>query len=1213
MKAPDSQFDEIPAQCTTKSATAHLQHVSTNLDSLSKQANTPETLREKYRTLLMQNKFYAEALDLWVSLNEEKQDHLVSILKKHNMQMQKYQMYRERVKLREGTYRSIMREFFSMVHERNVTNTKLEELYNSIETLWEGAQESACSVKLKERMTESTNMLVENDMGFLARAIQERHDRMEMQIKKKSGLESAEAQRELNGIIEKNVRLTSQLQFSQMVEKQNLANVFRGEFVSDLLLDEAEVDQLLFQAHSQERQMQDKIIERLRERKKLAQQMRKRKQLNVARSPKQRLYSAKKSEGDTSRDASQKDQSIRPNGARSLDSTTWRNPVPSPNSKQINGGYGGAEAENKFLNGDNPRSTTNTTKSVSRASSGNNLSTSSFHHNGGGGSGRTSRTMSPTESKKGKHLSPKSPKTPSMSPRTPKSARRRSVRSSRRQTPDLDSLEEYDVDVSLNNGDFEEELALHLWDYQHDVNAQRDEAEQRLHSMEEEIVRQEVSLLQEQDKLHNMQTHNVNAHRSLLQQMSDLERNDMEGDEKRDHIRNVTMQLLQNKREKNNISTTVRNSVNQQQDKLRGIKDEYNRLKKQISVLNERAKVYEVAQPSETEAEVSFKKLQTAADSNFVVCFTDIQSSTSLWEHSTDDMALALQMHDKVIREILAETNGVELKVVGDAFVIVWLGDDCHKAIQAAINMQLRLLRVDWPASIYEHASGKKEYDGDGRLIYSGLRVRVALHFGKCVLTRDPMTNRPDLFGSTMNEGARIEPKCEGGEIIISKQLLEKLQRTQHDSEGLDQHHDYATKKLGSYQMKGLKNEMELHRVIPKRVGNRFFSGQRLQPMLDHHHEYDKLKNELLDLMDMMTVQFSNVEESLKEKEQQIALLERQLEMLLSSIGQHNNGGEMRSRSNSLAVSEISVAALQKSDSRVGSAVSGKNDASEHALTRHSSLANLFFMQKKLWSQYKRYRPKELELEAHLQSGEQSSPVQSPMYHHNLGEHVFGVHGTSNEGSSPGSAANSSQPFKFPTFMYNAHQSLSNSIRTLRKSNQQLTEEKETIIELLRKSRTELDQLRQAFASYKYQQEEVSRRTVDEKTPQTPIDRKALKNSSPLVSVSPAFRKKERALQERVSSSLRMSFDLMMKTKSPTSGIATKHKRQRTVSPLRRPSLFNRPIDETEYLADLGDESVSLKGLGSSREAGRLILLASGAPVVSGNGSGRRVMRKLGD
>eukprot|EP00756_Hemistasia_phaeocysticola_P064425 Hpha_TRINITY_DN7782_c1_g1::TRINITY_DN7782_c1_g1_i1::g.85457::m.85457 len=54
------------------------------------------------------------------------------------------------------------------------------------------------------------------------------------------------------------------------------------------------------------------------------------------------------------------------------------------------------------------------------------------------------------------------------------------------------------------------------------------------------------------------------------------------------------------------------------------------------------------------------------------VVFTDIESSTTLWDQHPQGMYEGLQIHNNVLRDTAAELNGYEVKVIGDALMLAF-------------------------------------------------------------------------------------------------------------------------------------------------------------------------------------------------------------------------------------------------------------------------------------------------------------------------------------------------------------------------------------------------------------------------------------------------------------------------------------------------------------------------------------------------------------
>jgi len=134
---------------------------------------------------------------------------------------------------------------------------------------------------------------------------------------------------------------------------------------------------------------------------------------------------------------------------------------------------------------------------------------------------------------------------------------------------------------------------------------------------------------------------------------------------------------------------------------------------------------------------------------NSIFLFTDIEGSTTLWEKFPERMRGALAQHDLILRGTIEARTGRVFKTVGDSFFAVFpaAGD----AVAAAADLQHRLLAETWTE------------------VGESLRVRIAIHAG-------PAESRDgDYFGPTLNRLARILASAHGGQIVLSKAVVDLL------------------------------------------------------------------------------------------------------------------------------------------------------------------------------------------------------------------------------------------------------------------------------------------------------------------------------------------------------------------------------------------------------------------------------------------------------
>lgn len=161
------------------------------------------------------------------------------------------------------------------------------------------------------------------------------------------------------------------------------------------------------------------------------------------------------------------------------------------------------------------------------------------------------------------------------------------------------------------------------------------------------------------------------------------------------------------------------------------------------------------------------------------IVFTDIESSTQQAEAFGDQRWFdVLTTHNQIVRDRLAEHDGVEVKSQGDGFMLTF--PSARRALECMIAVQqdMAALRAERP----EH----------------GVRIRVGVHTGEAIVGDDG-----DLFGLHVNIAARIAAQATGDEILLSS-LVREIVATRGDL------------RFGAprrTELKGLAGEFVLHAV----------------------------------------------------------------------------------------------------------------------------------------------------------------------------------------------------------------------------------------------------------------------------------------------------------------------------------------------------------------------------------------------------------------
>ena len=157
------------------------------------------------------------------------------------------------------------------------------------------------------------------------------------------------------------------------------------------------------------------------------------------------------------------------------------------------------------------------------------------------------------------------------------------------------------------------------------------------------------------------------------------------------------------------------------------------------------------------------------------VVFSDVLASTKIWEHSHDGMRLAMKIHNQVLRDAIEEHEGYEVKTIGDAYMVAF--DSVLPAARFGLSVQENLMKATWPESIKgcPHCADSQAEN------FSGLRLRIGIHYGPAELEFNSVTGRYDYFGTTVNKAARVESMGVEGGVTISQEVLTELRMLRCD------------------------------------------------------------------------------------------------------------------------------------------------------------------------------------------------------------------------------------------------------------------------------------------------------------------------------------------------------------------------------------------------------------------------------------------------
>ena len=161
------------------------------------------------------------------------------------------------------------------------------------------------------------------------------------------------------------------------------------------------------------------------------------------------------------------------------------------------------------------------------------------------------------------------------------------------------------------------------------------------------------------------------------------------------------------------------------------------------------------------------------------IMFTDIVGYTALAQKNESLAMQSLSEMRKVLRATFSEHGGIEIKTIGDAFLVEF--SSALEAARCAVAIQSAM-------------RGRNVASTTG----DSIQVRIGIHAG------DVIQSENDIFGDAVNLASRIEPLAEPGGICISEQV----------------YHDVRNKltnplvSLGRVQLKSVELPMEIFKVI---------------------------------------------------------------------------------------------------------------------------------------------------------------------------------------------------------------------------------------------------------------------------------------------------------------------------------------------------------------------------------------------------------------
>ncbi len=174
---------------------------------------------------------------------------------------------------------------------------------------------------------------------------------------------------------------------------------------------------------------------------------------------------------------------------------------------------------------------------------------------------------------------------------------------------------------------------------------------------------------------------------------------------------------------------------------------------------------------------------------NLSILFTDLKGSTEFYNKRGDAFAYkAVSSHFEILIRNIQKFDGAIVKTIGDAIMAIFLLP--INAVLYSIQVQKEIADLN-----------KNEYGGEKLVV-----LKIGIHAGSVLAVNQ--NDKLDYFGKTVNLAARVEGKCIGGDIVITKSLFEN-----EAIKDLINSNNYQIEMFES-NMKGFEGSSELVRII---------------------------------------------------------------------------------------------------------------------------------------------------------------------------------------------------------------------------------------------------------------------------------------------------------------------------------------------------------------------------------------------------------------
>lgn len=172
------------------------------------------------------------------------------------------------------------------------------------------------------------------------------------------------------------------------------------------------------------------------------------------------------------------------------------------------------------------------------------------------------------------------------------------------------------------------------------------------------------------------------------------------------------------------------------------------------------------------------KDAHTEAPTGKVVLVqTEISYGNILWDTIPTEMLEATCTHNNLIRNSLDTFNGYEVEATPNGFLVAF--EKSQDALNWCTHVQISLLNVSWNTILLQSPSASVVRADSGTLLWSGLRVRMAVNMG--VPNQSTDGDKIKYFGAVVDCIGNLLERGKNSQIIVSSAAAEEFKKQKCD------------------------------------------------------------------------------------------------------------------------------------------------------------------------------------------------------------------------------------------------------------------------------------------------------------------------------------------------------------------------------------------------------------------------------------------------